>query len=53
LIVTDAPDAPEVGEKLAIVGAVLGTTKSVALVAVTPLTVTLMRPVVAPAGTVA
>src|SRR5689334_9019649 len=49
----DAPETPDVGVKLVIVGAPgTVTTKSVALVTVLPPTVTVMRPVVAPLGTV-
>lgn len=49
---TLAPIAPLVGEKLVMAGA--GTTvKLLALVAVPPAVVTLMVPVVAPAGTIA
>jgi hypothetical protein len=51
VMVTVAPTAPLVGEKLVMVGA--GTTsKLAALVTVTPLDVTEMRPSAAPAGTV-
>jgi hypothetical protein len=51
--VTEVPAAPVVGVKLAIVGAPgTVTTKSVALVAVFPATVTVTLPVVAPLGTV-
>jgi hypothetical protein len=51
LIVTPAPTAPLVGVKLVIVGA-LATVKLDALVAVPADVVTLIGPVVAPAGTV-
>ena len=51
LIVTDVPTPPLAGEKLLIVGA--GTTvNDVVLVAVPPGVLTVMLPVVAPAGTV-
>ncbi len=52
LIVTLIPTAPLVGAKLAIVGG-LTTVNELLLVAVPPGVVTLSRPVVAPAGTVA
>ena len=52
VIVTLAPTAPLVGEKLVIEGAGI-TVKLLALVAVPPAVVTLMVPVVAPLGTVA
>jgi len=53
--VTEVPTRPEVGEKLAMLG--VGSTawvtvKSLAEVAVAPATVTEIRPVVAPTGTV-
>ena len=51
VIVTDAPTAPEVGDRLVIVG-VARTVKEEPLLAV-PLTVTTTLPVVAPLGTVA
>ena len=50
VIVTEAPTAPEVGNRLVIVG---DTVNEVLLVTVTPLTVTATGPVVAPVGTVA
>ena len=52
VMVTEAPMRPEVGEKLAMVGG-RKTTKFVLLVAVPAGLVTVMGPVVAPAGTVA
>jgi hypothetical protein len=52
VMVTEAPMRPEVGEKLAMVGGRM-TTKLVPLVAVPSGVVTVMGPVVAPAGTVA
>jgi hypothetical protein len=52
VMVTDAPTGPDVGEKLAIVGGRM-TTKLALLVAVPAGLVTVMGPVVAPAGTVA
>ena len=52
LIVTLVPAGPLAGVKLVIVGA-LDTVKLLALVAVPPGVVTLIGPVVAPAGTVA
>ena len=52
VMATDTPTAPLPGEKLLIAG-VRRTVKSVALVAVPAAVVTAMRPVVAPAGTVA
>ena len=52
LIVTLVPTGPLVGVKLVIVGG-LTTVKLLALVAVPPGVVTLIGPVVAPAGTVA
>jgi hypothetical protein len=51
VIVTDAPTAPDVGERLVMLGA--GTTVNVLLLLATPLTVTTTLPVVAPVGTVA
>ena len=51
VIVTDAPTAPEVGDKLVIVG-VARTVKETPLV-LTPLAVTTTFPVVAPVGTTA
>ena len=54
VIVTVVPMGPEAGVKLVIVGTEgVVTVKSVALVAVLPDTVTVIFPVVAPAGTVA
>jgi hypothetical protein len=50
VIVTEAPTAPEVGNRLVIVG---DTVNEEGLVTVTPLTVTATGPVVAPVGTVA
>jgi hypothetical protein len=50
LIVTGAPTSPDVGFKLAMLGAGTGTVKLTALLA-TPPTVTITLPVVAPAGT--
>ena len=48
-----SPTAPDAGAKPVMTGAPgMVTTKSVGLAAVTPLTVTVMRPVVAPVGTV-
>jgi hypothetical protein len=53
VIVTVVPIGPEAGLKLVIVGSAgVVTVKSVALVAVLPATVTVILPVVAPAGTV-
>jgi hypothetical protein len=53
VIVTVVPSGPEAGVKLVIVGSDgVVTVKSVALVAVLPATVTVILPVVAPAGTV-
>jgi hypothetical protein len=52
LIVTAAPTSPLAGVKLAMVGGLI-TVKLPALVAVPPVVVTLIGPVVAPAGTVA
>ena len=52
LIVTLVPTGPLVGAKLVIVGAGM-TVKLLALLAVPPGVVTLIGPVVAPAGTVA
>jgi hypothetical protein len=52
LIVTLVPTGPLVGVKLVIAGG-LTTVKLLALVAVSPDVVTLIGPVVAPAGTVA
>ena len=53
LIVTLVPTGPLVGVKLVIVGGPAVTVKALALVAVPPEVVTLIGPVVAPAGTVA
>ena len=53
LIVTLVPTGPLAGVKLVIVGALAVTVNEVALVAVPPGVVTLMGPLVAPAGTVA
>src|SRR5437773_2395494 len=54
LIVTEVPTGPEAGENEPMVGAVwVVTVKLVELVAVPPGVVTLILPVVAPAGTVA
>ena len=50
VIVTEVPAAPEVGDKLLIVGAVVGTVKATPLLA-TPPTVTTTLPVLAPVGT--
>jgi len=50
VIVTEAPTAPEVGERLVIVG--VASTVNVGPVTDTPLTVTTTVPVVAPVGTV-
>ena len=52
VIVTLAPIAPLLGEKLVMAGGGI-TVKLLALVAVPPAVVTLMVPVVAPLGTVA
>jgi hypothetical protein len=52
VMVTEVPTGPEVGEKLTMVGGRM-TTKLVPLVAVPSGVVTVMGPVVAPAGTVA
>ncbi len=51
VIVTDAPTAPEVGERLVMLGA--ATTVNEEPLLATPLTVTTTLPVVAPVGTVA
>ena len=51
LIVTDVPEAPEVGERLVITGA--GTTVNKTPLLALPLTVTTTFPVVAPEGTTA
>ena len=51
VIVTEVPGAPEAGVNEVTVGAVV-TTKSVELVPVPLLVVTVIRPVVAPDGTV-
>ena len=53
VMVTVLPTGPLVGLKLVIVGPLAVTVKALALVAVPPGVVTLSRPVVAPAGTVA
>ena len=53
LITTEVPTGPEFGENELIVGGALFTVKSEPLVAVPAGVVTLMRPVVAPEGTVA
>jgi hypothetical protein len=52
MIVTLVPTGPLVGVKLVIVGALAVTVKLLALAAVPPDVVTLIAPVVAPAGTV-
>jgi hypothetical protein len=52
VMTTDVPGGPLVGLKPLIVGAAPVTTKSVELVPDTPATVTEIRPLVAPAGTV-
>ena len=53
LIVTLVPTGPLAGVKLVIVGALAVTVNAAALVAVPPGVVTLMGPLVAPAGTIA
>ena len=53
LIVTLVPTGPLAGVKLVIVGPLAVTVNALALVAVPPAVVTLIDPVVAPAGTVA
>ena len=53
LIVTLIPTGPLAGVKLVIVGPLAVTVNAVALVAVPPGVVTLIGPLVAPAGTVA